>query len=32
MREALATAAQTMGYILVTGVAIWMIFQHAPSP
>jgi hypothetical protein len=32
MREVLRTAVQTIGYVLVTGAAIWLIFQHAPSP
>jgi hypothetical protein len=32
MREFLGTAAQTIGYVLVTGAAIWLIFQHTPSP
>ncbi len=32
MREVLAAAAQTIGYVLVTGATIWLIFQYAPSP
>jgi hypothetical protein len=32
MREVLETAAQTIAYFLVTGAAIWLIFQYVPSP
>jgi ABC-type nickel/cobalt efflux system permease component RcnA len=32
MREVLATAVQTIGYVLVTSAALWLIWQHAPSP
>ncbi len=32
MHEVLRTAVQTIGYVLVTSAAIWLIFQHAPSP
>ena len=32
MREVLGTAVQTIGYVLVTSAALWLIWQHAPSP
>ncbi len=32
MREVLAAAVQTIGYALVTGAALWLVFQYAPSP
>jgi hypothetical protein len=32
MREVLETTAQTIGYVVVTSAAIWLIIQHTPSP
>jgi hypothetical protein len=31
MREVIAAAAQTIGYALVTGVAVWLVMQYIPS-
>lgn len=31
MRELLGAAAQTLGYIALTGAAIWLVVQYAPS-
>ena len=32
MRNVLAAAVQTLGYVLVTGAALWLVIQHVPSP
>jgi hypothetical protein len=32
MRELLSAAAQTIGYVIVTGAAVWLVLQYAPSP
>ncbi len=32
MREVFAAAVQTIGYALVTGAGLWLVFQYAPSP
>jgi len=32
MREFLGVAAQTIGYVLVTGAAVWAAFQYIPTP
>ncbi len=31
MREVIAAAAQTIGYVLVTGAALWLVMQYIPS-
>lgn len=32
MRKVLTAAAETIGYALVTGIAVWLVFQHVPYP
>jgi hypothetical protein len=32
MREFLGAAVQTAGYVLVTGAAVWLVFQNVPTP
>ena len=32
MREFLGAAVQTIGYVLVTSVAVWLVFQYVPTP
>ena len=32
MREALTATLQAIGYVLMTGAAVWLVFQYVPSP
>src|SRR3989304_5202288 len=32
MREFLGAAVQTVGYVLVTSAAVWLVFQYVPTP
>ena len=32
MREVLVVAAQTVGYVVVTVAAVWLVLQYAPAP
>ncbi len=32
MREVLVAAAQTVGYVVVTAAAVWLLLQHVPAP
>ena len=32
MREVLVVAAQTIGYVVVTAAAVWLVFQYVPAP
>ncbi len=32
MREVLVAAAQTVGYVVVTATAVWLVFQYVPVP
>jgi len=32
MREVLVVAAQTVGYVVVTAAAVWLVFQYVPAP
>jgi hypothetical protein len=32
MREFLGAAVQTVGYVLVTSAAVWLMFQYVPTP
>ena len=32
MREFLGAAVQTIGYVLVTSAAVWLVFQSVPTP
>ncbi len=31
MREVICAAAQTIGYVLLTGAAVWLVIQYVPS-
>jgi hypothetical protein len=32
MREFLGAAVQTIGYVLETSAALWLVFQYVPTP
>ena len=32
MREVLAVTAQTVGYVVVTATAVWLVLQYVPAP
>ena len=32
MRDFLGAAVQTIGYVVVTSVAVWAAFQYVPTP
>ncbi len=32
MRESLTAALQTIGYVLMTSAAVWLVFRYVPSP
>jgi hypothetical protein len=32
MRDVIQAAVHTAGYVLLTGMAVWLAFQFAPTP